>query len=159
MAIYTIHVPDDAPDVLTRGERTVFVREGISLRAFVFGLVYLLWHRLWIAAAVWIVLLAAVATLGVVVHPPLACLVALLGLMHLYLAVEGPDLLRWGLGQRGYTMRTLLSAPRLADAEALFFTRQPEAIRSPAASLTTSGRWIAPATLPSVIGFPDGDGA
>ena len=158
MAIYTIHVPDDAPDTLTRGERTVFVREGISLRAFVFGLFYLLWHRLWVAAAVWIVLLAAITALGVVIHPPLACLVALLGLMHLFLAVEGPDLLRWGLGRRGYTMRTLLSAPGLSEAEALFFTQQPEAIRSPSMSLSPPGRWIAP-TVPAVIGFPDGDGA
>ena len=159
MAIYTIHVPDEAPDILTRGERTVFVREGVSLRAFLFGLLYLLWHRLWVAAAVWIALLAAITALGLVIHPPLACIVALLGLMHLYLAIEGPDLLRWGLGRRGYTMRTLISAPGLAEAEALFFTRQPEAIRSPSASLSAPGRWMAPATVPAVIGFPDGDGA
>ncbi len=160
MAIYTVHVPDAAPDAMTRADQTVFLREGFSLAAFIFGLFYLLWHRLWSAAAAWAVLLFVIAAFAHIFHPPLLCGLALFGLMHLYLGIEGPDLVRWGLGRRGRTMRDLVSAPGLAAAEAVFFTRQPDFIRAASPSRPNAPPWVGPASVPAVIGvFPDGDGA
>lgn len=160
MSLYTVHVPDAAPDAMTRGERTVLLREGFSLTAFVFGLLYLLWHRLWIAAAVWIVLLLALLAFATVIHPPQGALVALAGLMHLYLGIEGRDLLRSSLARRGYTMRDLVSASGMEAAEAQFFTRQPEAIRTAPPVVAGAARHMNAEAVPAVIGmFPDREGA
>lgn len=159
MSLYTVHVPEDAPDALTRGERTRFIREGFSIVAFVFGLFYLLAHRLWLAAAVWIAVLVALAVFAAVLHPPVFGLVVLSALMHLYVGIEGPDLRRWGLARRGFILRDIVSAPDLETAEALFFSRQPEAIRSVPASSGKAARFMGPSAVPSVIGvFPDDGG-
>lgn len=158
MAIYTVHVPDNAPDALTRAERTVLLREGFSWRAFVFGLFYLLWHRLLLGAGVWVVLLVVLAALVHLLGLPVAAAVVLAGLMHLYLGIEGRDLLRWGLGRRGYTMRDLVSASGLSAAEAAFFTRQPDALHPLQPAPLPTARWMGPPPGPAVIGvFPDGD--
>lgn len=159
MSLYTVHVPAEAPDAMTRGERTRFIREGFSVTAFVFGLFYLLAHRLWTAAAVWVAVLIALTVFGRVIYPPFAGLAALAALMHLYAGVEGPDLRRWGLGRRGYVMRDIVSAPDLETAEALFFARRPEAVRPAPAPSDKAARFMGPAAVPAVIGvFPDDGG-
>lgn len=159
MSLYTVHVPGEAPDAMTRGEQTRFIREGFNVAAFVFGLFYLLAHRLWAAAAAWVVLTLALAAFGHVFHPPFVGLLALALLMHVYAGVEGPDLRRWGLAQRGYVMRDIVSAPDLDTAEAMFFTNQPEAIRPVPATSGKAARFMGPAAVPAVIGlFPDEGG-
>jgi hypothetical protein len=176
MPIYTVHVPDAAPDAMTQADDIVLVRDGFSGRAFLFGILYLLWHRLWITSVIWILLLGVLATMAGLLHPPAVAMAALVGLMHLYLGAEAADLRRGGLARRGSPMRDLLSAPDLDTAEALFFARSsadPMAFATrvpsrpptlPPASLPPAPLPAAPlpaATGPAVIGglFADGSGA
>ena len=156
MTIYTVHVPDEAPDLVTQADRTTFLREGFSFWAFLLGPIYLLWNRLWIAAAVWFVAIAALIAVAVLLHPPAISVVLLAALMHLFLGVEAHDFRRWGLARRGFQMTDLISASEIEEAETVFFNRQP---MKPAPQRTPH-RFAPIPTTPDVIGmFPDGSGA
>ena len=156
MAIFTVYVPDEAPDLVTRADRTAFIREGFNIWAFLFGVLFLLRHRLWIAAAVWIAAVLALVATVVVFHPPVLPCVALAVLMRLFLGVEGNDLRRWGLERRGFRVVDLVSGAERDDAELIFFSRQPPKQPEP----KPVQRWTkVPPTTPSVIGmFPEGGG-
>ena len=59
MPVYTVHAPvADGTDPRSVTDRFVFVRDGFHFWAFVFGPLWLAWHRLWLALigyiAVWI---------------------------------------------------------------------------------------------------------
>src|ERR1700724_2364046 len=50
MPVYTVHAPQGADTAVRDGtDRFVFVRDGFFVWAFIFGPVWLLWHRLWLA--------------------------------------------------------------------------------------------------------------
>lgn len=158
MPIYTVHVPTAAPDLVAEADGTAFVREGFSARAFLFGLFYLLWHRLWLAAVLWLAALAGIVALMVAFHPAAAFPAALFGLMHLYLGAEGADLVRDRLSRQSRPLRDLVSAPDRVTAETVFFTRHP-LTPPPPATRQTVARWTSPSDIPAVIGvFPDGSG-
>lgn len=161
MPIYTVHVPEAAPDAVTRADDTVLVRDGFSGRAFLFGILYLLWHRLWIPAVIWLLTGGVLAAIAGLLHPPAVAIVALLGLMHLYLGAEGADLRRGALARHGCPVRDLLFAPDLDTAEAVFFARSPIVEPTgPASRAPPLPRTLSP-TTPAVIGglFADGSGA
>jgi hypothetical protein len=157
MTIYTVHVPHDASDHVQQADRTTFVREGFSIWGLVFGWVFLLWHRLWAALAVWIVLAAVLVTLASFKILPWEAAALFWGLMHLFVGVEGNDLRRWSLDRRRFSLADIVSGPGRVDAEYAYFVRQPEEVRS-VASLPS--RVVARDASPAVIGmFPDGTGA
>lgn len=153
MALYTVHVPGDGRDPLARADRTVFVREGFNARAFAFGWLFLLWHGIWGALAVWLVLGGALAALWWFVHVSPGTIVSLVLLMHLFVGIEGNDLRRWSLGRRGFGFLDVVSGSRPDEAEYSFFVRQPEERVPP---LQPVSRVVARDPTPSVIGmFPD----
>ena len=60
MPVYTVHAPAGAnPVVDGRTDRFAFVRDGFSIWAFLFGLLWLLYHRLWLAALGYLMLFVA----------------------------------------------------------------------------------------------------
>ena len=153
MALYTVHVPEGGFDPLTRADRTIFVREGFNARAFVFGWLFLLWHRLWAALAAWIVFGAALSTVWWVLHLPPGPVLGIMLLMHLFVGLEGNDLRRWGLGRRRFRLLDVVSGMRREEAEYAFFVRQPEDRAPPPQA---ASRVVARDMTPSVIGmFPD----
>jgi hypothetical protein len=87
--IYTSHLKPGAPPVV--------LREGFSLAAAIFGFLWLLWHRAWIAAALLFATFVIVAKLGDLTHSPALPL----GLMALQ-GMFGRDLVRWNLARIGY---------------------------------------------------------
>ncbi|MEO6380486.1 MAG: DUF2628 domain-containing protein, partial [Nitrobacter sp.] len=57
MPVYTVHAPSvDETDARGTTDRFVFVRDGFSFWAFVLGPVWLLYRRLWLAFAGYLVL-------------------------------------------------------------------------------------------------------
>ena len=97
MRIYTVHLkPDRAP---------VLLREGWSLGALLFGPLWLLSHRAWIPAALFVaVWVLAAALLPAPLRGP-----ALLG-VALITAVTGRDMVRWSLARRGYVLAHVVAA-------------------------------------------------
>ena len=99
MPIYTVHAPVTSGADFAAADRFVFVRDGFHFWAALLGVVWLAWHRLWLALLGWIVLMTAVdfgmAKLGV---DSGTILLADL-LLALLLGFEAASLERWTLSR------------------------------------------------------------
>ena len=64
MPVFTVHAPI-AISGTTNTDEFVFVRDGFHFWAFLFGPLWLLWHRLWVMLAVYAVIVVAIGALMV----------------------------------------------------------------------------------------------
>ena len=120
MRVWTVHTPPEAQGlaraagVEARLRLPVLVPEGFSWPAFLFGLPWLLWHRLWLATVIY---LAGMAVLAAVLPlaglPPAAVAVALLA-VQLLLGFHAQDIRRAGLARRRFAAAHVV-AERDAD--------------------------------------------
>jgi hypothetical protein len=122
LKLYTVHeraAPAGAdPDV-------VLVREGFSWLAAVFGLVWLLAHRLWLASAVYLViamLLAAADEVFGLRNAASAVLGLALAVLTGYL---GPEAKRWQLARSGYGLVGVVGGKNRDEAEHKLFAAWP----------------------------------
>ncbi|MBO6717126.1 MAG: DUF2628 domain-containing protein [Rhizobiaceae bacterium] len=78
-----------------------FVRDGFSVLALIFPVIWLLWHRLWIEA---LVIFAAALCIGAAgeLSGWSGTAMAISFLLALYVALEGPELRIRALGRRGW---------------------------------------------------------
>ena len=104
MRVWTIHLPPPPPPPAEAGSppraaadaAPVLVREGFSWGAFLFGPLWLLAHRLWLATLLWF----AVAALAVLLAPFGGAVV--LPAAQFLLGCHARDLQRRALARRGY---------------------------------------------------------
>ncbi len=158
MPIYTVHVPRAAADAFETADRAAFIREGFNGWAFVFGPLFLLRHRAWLAAAVWFVLVIGGGWLAAQLHLPGSARFALLVLLELFVGLEGNTFRRLALGRRGFDFADVVAGSRRADSELAFFRRRE--VRPSVAVPAHSARPMRPAAEPDrVIGlFPSQEG-
>jgi hypothetical protein len=156
MASYLILSPSAATgDNL---EKTRFIRDGFSLPAFLFPVIWFLWHRLWLGAVVAFLIqgigLQMLAMKGLM---PAGCAAILA--VHIVAALEGPHMMFSKLYSLGWRQEGLLSAPDLAAAEDIYFSDNHPAEKQ---DIPVS-QWDMPAT-PSIrnhgsaFGLPGYDG-
>ena len=134
--LYTVHergVPVGAdPDV-------VLVREGFAWGAAIFGPLWFLVHRLWLAALVDLVLIGIVGELLALIDPsdPIEAAASLgLALLTGWLA---PEAWRWTLARRGYGLTRIVGGRNRDAAERRLFASLPpdhRAAFSPAARMS-----------------------
>jgi Protein of unknown function (DUF2628) len=123
MPVYTVHAPVTNKVDLRTTDRFTFVRDGFHVWAALFGVVWLAWHRLWLALIGWIVLMIAVDVamvglgVGVVTVFLVDCLLALL------LGLEAASLERWTLSRRNWRQLDIVVADDEEAAERRFFDR------------------------------------
>ena len=115
MASYVVMEPPSAAGDAGR-ERAVLVRDGFHLLAFLLPAVWLLWHRLWIEAAVVVAVSMALSGAGAAAGlgnaaPVLALLVAL------YAGLEGAALRLARYRRHGWREWGVVEADNAADAE------------------------------------------
>ncbi len=115
MRIYTAHTSPRRPPVL--------VREGFAWGGLVFGPLWLLAHRAWIAGlgALCAGIVIAALARGDVAGVLLAGLAWLIGLF-------GQDLRRWSLSRHGYTLVHVVAAADIDTALARLLDRRPDLI-------------------------------
>ena len=119
MRIYTVHELPGAP---LDGKGIVLVKEGFSFPAFAFSWAWLLYHRMWVALAIWI---GVTVTLSWAMQSALgapAAAVASLALSFM-LGAEGNDIRRGSLAQKGYREVGLAGGASLEEAERNFFAK------------------------------------
>ena len=121
MAIYTVHV--EAGDTSAANAR--FIREGFSWGALIFGPLWLLAHRLWLAFLVCCLVLILNASLAYHLHLDNGAAMLLSTLSSVYIALEGNQLRRKNMERRGWPMVDIVSAEHSEAAEALFYSRWP----------------------------------
>jgi len=121
MAVYTVHIPPAAPGEAPSPERVVFLRDGFSAPAFLFGPLWLAWRRAFAPAVLWSALLALVLGGGAAFGLNAAAASVLQLALGLLLGFEGPRLVAWSLERKGYTESAVMVADRMDEAEDVFF--------------------------------------
>ena len=119
MTTYTVHLP---PQGGASGEleRARFVPERSSLLALVVPIVWLLWHRLWYALAVYLLIGGIASVLASWTQsPPIGLLATLPGL---YLFLEGRQLLRGRLERQGWRFAGVVEADNAEEADLRYFS-------------------------------------
>ena len=113
MRTYTAH--------LKPVRRPVLVREGWSWGAALFGPIWLLAHRAWIPALIWLAAwMLALALAPYAFRPPM-----LLGI-GLITGLTGRDLVRRSLDRRGYVLAHVLAARDEETALGRLLTARPD---------------------------------
>lgn len=141
MARYTVHVPTFEASQQNPLERAVFVREGWSWGAFIFGPLWLLWHRHIAFGLVVLVLygLLLAAINAMPVHANAAGIAHVL--LSLLFGLEGASLRRFALGTAAHAEVALVTGDTQDEIERRFFAGQGSGLQgavfqgaSPAAS-------------------------
>lgn len=122
MSVYTVHEPPQRDGgVSVDPERFVFVRDGFHFWAMMFGPLWLLWRRLWLALLfyliAWIVIEGTLLYFkaGTGSHLAIGVAIALL------LGMEASSLWRWTLNRRGWKNLGVVVGDDLESAERRFF--------------------------------------
>jgi hypothetical protein len=132
MAVYTVHEPPRRnDDPLAHTERFVFVRDGFSWPAFLFGPLWMLRHRLWLALIVYLIVVTALS--GALRAVDAGDAVAAVGLLvALLVGFEASSLRRYGLARRHWRNVGVVVGDDLESAERRFFDAwAAEPMRSP----------------------------
>jgi hypothetical protein len=123
MPIYTVHAPVTNNADFRATDRFTFVRDCFHVWAALFGVVWLAWHRLWLALLGWIVLMIVidVAMVRLGVGAPAIFLVD--ALLALLLGFEAASLERWTFSRRNWRQIDIVVADDREAAERRFFDR------------------------------------
>lgn len=122
MASYVVMRPASGGDA---DIRTVLVRDGFSLWAFLIPFFWFLWQRLWIEAILVLAASFALAALGEAAGMGDWPVIGLGLLVNLLAGLEGNDRRIARLRRKGFEEVAVVSAPDLADAEARYFRHDP----------------------------------
>ena len=125
MSVYTVQAPTGTLGE-PEPERAVFLCEGFSWPAFIFGPVWLLWQRLWAVAALWLVTSGILAWLAVA-HFRFGTALEIGVALQILLGLEGNGLLRRQLARRRYRLIDVVTAEAAETAERRFFNRLSQA--------------------------------
>jgi hypothetical protein len=122
MRVYSVYEPPTRSlDPLPEAERFVFVRDGFSFRAFLFAPLWMLWHRMWLVLAGYVIVSAVVETALVMVGATPADVFVVALLISLLIGLEASTLRRFTLNRRGWRNAGVISGVDLGDAERRFF--------------------------------------
>lgn len=117
------------------GDDIRFVQDGFAVIAFVVPIIWLLWHRLWLQAALCFGAMGAVAALAAWSGNPIwAGLAGMTSVsISLLVALEGGEWRRQSLEQQGYRELDVIPARSMHQAEELFASRMINVVeRKPA---------------------------
>jgi hypothetical protein len=119
MAVYTVHEPPSR-DGASAPDRFVFVRDGFSFAALLFGPLWMLRHRMWLVLLFYAVLVAALAV-ALRLHGSAGVGTIVWVLLALLLGFEAGTLRRFILGRRGFRNIGIVVGDDLELAERRFF--------------------------------------
>ena len=123
MPVYTVHAPVMNDAGIRATERFAFVRDGFHVWAALLGVIWLAWHRLWLALIGWIVVMLAIgfglAALGAGGNAIFLVDV----LLALLMGFEAASLRRWTLSRRKWRQLDIVVADNQEQAEHRFFER------------------------------------
>ncbi|MDH6231329.1 hypothetical protein M2281_001901 [Mesorhizobium soli] len=120
MAIYVVMEPP-LGSAKAASEHAVLVRDGFSLLAFLVPLLWLLWHRLWIEAALAFAVALALAALAEVAgYEVTASLLSIL--VSIYVGLEGSALRLAALRRRGWSEWGVVEGRNMGEAEIRYLT-------------------------------------
>lgn len=114
MANYSVYLPPDGAS-----EKARFIGDGKSLFALLLPPVFLLYHRLWFALGIYVLVIAALGLTELVAGPAASLFLSLLP--GLYLFIDGRQLVRGKWEHAGWRETALVHGGNAAEAEQRFF--------------------------------------
>lgn len=154
MRLYSVHSPAGDPTP----EDYAFVKDGFSWPALIVPPLFIIWHRLWLSLVWYAVFVLVVAWTGRLAGDGVAVAVAVLG--SVLFALEGNNIRRMSLEQRGWQEVGASFGSNLDEAEARFFglsqsttTAQPKDVSVGRESAASPARQ--PADEPIIGLFPE----
>ena len=119
---YTVHEPPHPPaDRLERAEQLVFVKDGFSWAALIFGPLWLLFNRMWAALLIYLLVAIAIGTVFELLSFP-DIWASLAGIaLNFMLALEADSIRRWTLERRGWKQIGTVVGRTPAECERRFF--------------------------------------
>ncbi|HEY6632241.1 MAG TPA: DUF2628 domain-containing protein [Rhizobiaceae bacterium] len=157
MAIYVVMEPP-AANATEAAERAVLVRDSFSFLAFLVPPLWLLWHRLWIEAA--LAFAASVALTALAETAGLGFTGAALSLLvSIYVGLEGPGLRINAMRRRGWHDWGVVEASDAREAEIRYFAgEEPEELMEapqPApAARPTQGHSVQTGPVLGLLAYP-----
>ena len=123
MPVYTVHAPTAYAADFRATDKFVFVRDGFHFWAMIFGALWLLWNRLWLALIGYLIFVAAfnagLSSLGIgrssIVFADLV--------IALLMGFEASSLRRWTLSRGKWRQLDIVIADDEDTAERRFFER------------------------------------
>jgi hypothetical protein len=123
MPVYTVHAPVATDASIVATDRFAFVRDGFHFWAMVFGPLWLLAHRLWLALLGWVVAIVVI-DLGMIVLGAGGMAVLLANaLIALLTGFEAASLQRWTLSHGNWRQLDVVVGDDEESAERRFFDR------------------------------------
>jgi len=122
MSVYTVHEPPQrGGHALSHTERFAFVRDGFSWAAFLFGPLWMLRHRLWLALLAYILVCIGLVAAGRAAGISGGTAFFVGFLLALLIGFEAPSLRRYGLARRRWRNLGVVIGDDVESAERRFF--------------------------------------
>ncbi|WP_186420610.1 DUF2628 domain-containing protein [Bosea sp. CS1GBMeth4] len=159
MAFYQVLIPPPGAGGLREEiEQARLLPESFTVSAFVFGGLWLLYKRLWLAfilyALVWGGLVYAQQQIGFAIGAVMLSQIAL----GLFLGLEGQNLIARKLLRKGWRLVDVIEAPDLSSAERRFFEHALPAGAPPRIAEASAPARFAPGPVPVIGLFPEARG-
>jgi imidazoleglycerol-phosphate dehydratase len=130
MPVFTVHGPAAGGMDIRRSDKFVFVRDGFHFWAVVFGPIWLIWNRLWLATIGWIIVSTALH-LGLVSLGAGRLTIWLADFMvAILMGFEAASLQRWTFSRGKWRQLDLVVADDEESAERRFFARWADTKRA-----------------------------
>ena len=123
MPVYTVHAPLASAADFRATDKFIFVRDGFHFWAMVFGPLWLIWKRLWLALLGWIIAIVALEIVLARLGAGSAAIVSADVMVALLMGFEAASLQRWTLSRRNWRQLDVVVADDEEAAERRFFDR------------------------------------
>src|SRR5438105_3934524 len=123
MPVYTVHAPLASAADFRATDKFIFVRDGFHFWAMVFGPLWLIWKRLWLALLGWIIAIVALEIVLARLGAGSAAIVSADVMVALLMGFEAASLQRWTLSRRNWRQLDVVVADDEETAERRFFDR------------------------------------
>jgi hypothetical protein len=122
MPVFTVHAPVDAVR-RADSDRFVFVRDGFHFWAFLFGPLWFIAHRLWLALVAYIVVIAAIVGVMVALRSGADTGGVVMLIVALLTGYEAANAQRWTLSRGWWHELGVVVADDAESAERRFFAQ------------------------------------
>ena len=123
MPVFTVHAPVNSGADLAATDRFTFVRDGFHFWAMAVSVLWLVWHRLWLALIGWIVVTVALAFGLSALGAGGGAILFANFLIALLMGFEATSLQRWTLSRRKWRQLDIVVSDDEESAERRFFDR------------------------------------
>jgi hypothetical protein len=123
MPVYTVHAPTANGADLGATDKFVFVRDGFHFWAMIFGPLWLVWNRLWLATIGWIIAVIALDIVLAKLGAGRAGMFAANVLVAILMGLEAASLQRWTFSRRNWRQLDTVVGDDEESAERRFFDR------------------------------------